>query len=123
MEIDNIHYEHRLSNFIEAKNHALKLVGLLKNSLKMVEGNIDIDVGGILANIGSPEMQTIEKYVLKYMTVTADGKEIRLTTDVDINSHFNQYRSHYFKVIVDGVLFHFQDFLPAGLVSAKNISL
>lgn len=123
MDIDNINYSHRLSNFIEAKEHALKLVGLLKGSLKVVDGDVNVDVGSILSNIGSPEMQVIEKFIMKYMTVSENGNEIRLATDIDINNHFNKYRSHYFKIIIDGALFHFKDFLPDGLVSATNINL
>nr|WP_275362817.1 putative phage tail assembly chaperone [Xenorhabdus bovienii] len=39
------------------------------------------------------------------------------------NSHWNAHRSHYFQVIYDGVRFHFADFLPAGVASAKNLNL
>ncbi|MDC9606862.1 phage tail assembly chaperone [Xenorhabdus griffiniae] len=124
MNIDNITYEHRQSNFIEAKNHALKLIGLLKGCISTKGDNVDIDIGAIAANIGSPEMQGVEQFVFKYVTATDENGETLLLQKPDVfNSHFNTHRSHYFQLIFDGLKFHFADFLPAGVASAKNINL
>ncbi|AWK42596.1 hypothetical protein LGZ99_21745 [Photorhabdus temperata] len=122
MIIDNINYEHRLSNFIEAKNHALKLVGLLKGCIKLAGDKVDIDVGAIVSNVGSQEMQGIEQFILKYVTVIgADGNTVLLQKPDTFNQHFNTYRSHYFQLIIDGLKFHFADFLPGGVASAVNM--
>ncbi|MDY7522453.1 putative phage tail assembly chaperone [Photorhabdus sp. P32] len=122
MIIDNINYEHRLSNFIEAKNHALKLVGLLKGCIRLDGDKVDIDIGAIVSNIGSPEMQGIEQFILKYVTVTdADGNTVLLQKPDVFNQHFNTYRSHYFQLIIDGVKFHFADFLPGGVASVVSM--
>ncbi|KLU15076.1 MULTISPECIES: phage tail assembly chaperone [Xenorhabdus] len=124
MIIDNITYEHRQSNFVEAKNHAFKLVSLLKGCIKTDGDNVDIDIGAIASNIGSPEMQGVEQFVLKYVTVTDEsGAAILLQKPDTFNAHFNAHRSHYFQLIFDGVKFHFADFLPAGVASAKSINL
>lgn len=48
MEKDNITYEHRHSNFIEAKTHAMKLLGMLKGCIAMNGEQVDIDVGAYL---------------------------------------------------------------------------
>ncbi|CAQ85194.1 MULTISPECIES: phage tail assembly chaperone [Photorhabdus] len=123
MIIDNINYEHRLSNFIEAKNHALKLVGFLKGCIKLNGDHVDIDVGAIVSNVGSQEMQGIEQFILKYVTVTdADGNTVLLQKSDDFNRHFNTYRAHYFQLIIDGLKFHFADFLPNGAASVINTS-
>ncbi|MBD2785378.1 hypothetical protein ID858_07760 [Xenorhabdus sp. DI] len=124
MIIDNITYEHRQSNFMEAKNHALKLIGLLKGCIKATGENVDIDIGAVAANIGSPEMQGVEQFILKYVTATdVMGETILLQKPDVFNNHFNTHRSHYFQLIFDGLQFHFADFLPAGVVSAENINL
>ncbi|MDE9565899.1 hypothetical protein KKI93_18010 [Xenorhabdus bovienii] len=130
MIIDNVTYEHRQANFMDAKNHAMKLIGLLKGCIKTTgmsetgQPLVDVDIGAIVSNIGSPEMAGVEQFILKYVTVTDESGEIILLQKPDTaNSHWNAHRSHYFQVIYDGVRFHFADFLPAGVASAKNINL
>lgn len=71
-------------------------------------------------NLGSPEMQSVENFVMKFCTVVAEGKTVLLNNEATINIHFNAYRSHYIKMMIDGLKFHFADFLPAGLVSVLN---
>lgn len=123
MEKDNITYEHRHSNFIEAKTHAMKLLGMLKGCIAMNGEQVDIDVGGVLANIGSTEMQGIEKFILKWVIAKdADGNVIQLDKVDVFNTHFNTYRSHYYPLIVNGLVFHFADFLPDGVASKVNMS-
>lgn len=124
MILDNITYTHRLSNFIEAKNQALKLAGLLKNGLKMQDGNMDIDIGAILTNLGSPEMRSIEEFVLKHLSVIDENGEPVLIQDAaKFNTHFNRHRAHYFQMMFDGLKFHFADFLPAGVASVPSMNL
>lgn len=124
MQLDDITYEFRQSNFIEAKNQALKLAGLLKNSLKMKGDNIDVDIGAILCNLGSPEMKSIEEFILKYLTVTDEnGETVVLKDPSKLNAHFNAHRSHYFQVMFEGVKFHFADFLPGGGAFAQRMTL
>ncbi|WP_350914694.1 phage tail assembly chaperone [Providencia huaxiensis] len=122
MEKDNITYEHRHSNFIEAKTNSMKLLGVLKGCITLQGDKVDIDVGGVLANIGSPDMQTIEKFILKWVTAKDEEGNVIQLDKVDVfNAHFNKYRSHYFALILDGIQFHFADFLPAGVASKVNM--
>ncbi|EQB4333135.1 phage tail assembly chaperone [Providencia stuartii] len=118
MEKDNITYEHRASNFIEAKNHAMKLLGMLKGCITLNGEQVGVDIGGVLANIGSSEMQDIEKFILKWVIAKNEEGEIIQLDKVDVfNKHFNTHRSHYYPLIVDGLKFHFADFLPDGVAS------
>lgn len=121
MEKDNITYEHRHSNFIEAMTHAKKLLGLFKGCMSLSGQTVDIDLGGVLANIGSPEMQSTEKFILKWVVAKdAEGNVIQLDKVDVFNRHFNTHRSHYYALIIEGMKFHFMDFLPGGLVSKVN---
>lgn len=122
MEKDNITYEHHHSNFIEAKNQAMKLLGMLKGCITLNGEQVDIDIGGVLANIGSPEMQGVEKFIMKWVTAKdVEGNVIPLDKVDVFNAHFNTYRYHYYPLIIDGVLFHFSDFLPDGVASKVNM--
>ncbi|MEQ4690517.1 putative phage tail assembly chaperone [Providencia manganoxydans] len=122
MEKDNITYEHRHSNFVEAKSHSMKLLGMLKGCIAMNGEHVDIDVGGILANIGSPDMQGVEKFILKWVTAKDVDNNLIQLDKVDVfNTHFNTYRSHYYPLIVNGLIFHFSDFLPDGVASKVNM--
>nr|ELR5113155.1 hypothetical protein [Providencia stuartii] len=122
MEKDNITYEHRYSNFVEAKSHAMKLLGMLKGCIAMNGEHVDIDVGGVLANIGSPDMQGVEKFILKWVTAKDVDNNLIQLDKVDVfNTHFNTYRSHYYPLIVNGLIFHFSDFLPDGVASKVNM--
>lgn len=125
MELNGITYEHRNANFIMAKNVGMKLLQLLKGNISMEGQSVNIDIGGALANIGSPEFAEVEKFVLKFVTVTGeDGAVIHIEQPDVFNAHFNEHRSHYLQVVFDGLKFHFSDFLPAGLASkASTINL
>lgn len=121
MEIDGITYEHRNGNFIETKNIGMKLMQLLKGNMVMEGKDVRIDIGGALANIGTPDFAAVENFILKFVTVTdAAGSLIEVKNGDTFNAHFNAHRSHYFKMIFDGLKFHFSDFLPAGLASKAN---
>ncbi|PVZ86705.1 hypothetical protein C9426_14915 [Serratia sp. S1B] len=122
MTKDNITYEYRQANFIEAKNQAMKLLGLLKGCISMQDSKVDVDIGGIVSNIGSPEMQSLEQFILKYLTVTDESGTAILLKNADVfNQHFNAHRSHYIPLIIEGAKFHFADFLPDGVASAINM--
>lgn len=121
MEKDNITYEHRHSNFVEAMTHAKKLLAMFRGCMSLSGKTVDIDLGGVLANIGSPEMQSAEKFILKWVTAKdADGNVIQLDKVDVFNKHFNEHRSHYYPLIIEGMKFHFADFLPGGLASKVN---
>jgi hypothetical protein len=120
MMIDDVTYEHRQANFMEAKAAGFKLLSLLHGGLKQEGTDISIDIGAMAKNLGSPEMQSVENFVMKFCTVVAEGKTVLLNNEATINIHFNAYRSHYIKMMIDGLKFHFADFLPAGLVSVLN---
>ncbi|MEX9875351.1 putative phage tail assembly chaperone, partial [Providencia rettgeri] len=70
----------------------------------------------------SPEMQGVEKFILKWVVAKdSDGNVIQLDKVDVFNAHFNTHRSHYYPLIIDGVLFHFSDFLPDGVASKVNM--
>lgn len=119
---NGITYEHRQANFVEAKNQAMKLLGLLRGCISMQDSKIEIDIGGIVSNIGSVEMQGIESFIIKYVTVRDENDQPVILSRTDVfNSHFNAHRSHYIPLIIEGAQFHFADFLPDGVASAINM--
>lgn len=67
-------------------------------------------------------MQGVEKFILKWVIAKdADGNVIQLDKVDVFNTHFNTYRSHYYPLIVNGLVFHFADFLPDGVASKVNM--
>lgn len=121
MEIDGITYEHRNGNFIETKNIGMKLMQLLKGNITLSGSEVNIDIGGALANIGTPDFAAVENFILKFVTVTdAAGSLIEVKNGDTFNAHFNAHRNHYFQLVIDGLKFHFAGFLPAGLASKVN---
>ena len=127
LSLDGVQYTFRPGNFLESKKHAVNLTALLKGAIKTVnqpDGSsaVDVDIGGALANLGSPQMQGIETFVLKYLEADADGKTILLRNDENVNSHFGKYRDHYFQIMFEGLKYHFLPFLPAGLVSLSGMN-
>lgn len=121
MEIDGITYEHRDANFIATKNMGTKLTQILRGNLTLEGKDVRIDIGGALANIGTPEFADVEKFVLKFVTVTDEsGAVVHIENPDVLNMHFKAHKSHYFQLIMDGLKFHFAGFLPAGLASKVN---
>jgi Ni,Fe-hydrogenase maturation factor len=121
MEIDGITYEHRDANFIMAKTVGMKLMQLLKGNITLSGSEVNIDIGGALANIGTPDFAEVEKFVLKFVTVTDESGTVVHIDQPDVfNAHFNKHKSHYFQLVIDGLKFHFAGFLPAGLASKVN---
>ncbi|MDF7679105.1 putative phage tail assembly chaperone [Enterobacteriaceae bacterium ESL0689] len=122
MNKDDVIYEHRQANFIEAKNQAMKLLALLKGCISMQDSKVEIDIGGIVSNIGSAEMQGVEAFIIKYVTVRDENDQPVTLNRTDVfNRHFNAHRSHYIPLIIEGIMFHFADFLPDGVASAISM--
>lgn len=123
MNIDGIEYTFRQANFIEAKNQAMKLVSLAKGCFTNEGDATKFDIGQLLSNLGSSDMQSVENFIIRYVEAQdAEGKSINLNKPDVFNQHFNTHREHYFQVIFEGVKFHFLAFLPAGIASALNIN-
>ena len=117
--IDDVIYTYRPGNFMESKKKAMALTGLLKGVIGTKDkGNgistFNIDIGTLAANLGSAEMQEIENFILKYLEADVGGTKVLLKDHDKVNSHFNAHREHYFKVIFEGVQYHFFLFYPVG---------
>lgn len=118
MNLDGIEYSFTQANFIKTKNNAFKLLGILDGCFK----GTDIDIGKVLSNIGTDKTREVEEFVLSTLTAKDEnGKVIELHQNNEFNAHFNKYRKHYFNVLIEGVKFHFLDFLPNGIASRVNI--
>ena len=81
--------------------------------------DVNIDVGQIIANIGSAAFSGVENFILKYASViNAEGGEILLRNMSQAETHFNANRGDYAQLILEGLI----DFLPAGAKSLTGIT-
>lgn len=89
-------YVLRSANFFETKTQLQSLLGLAKDAIKMQGEDVNIDVGQIIANIGSPAFSGVESFILKYASViNAEGGEILLRNVSQAETHFNANRGDY----------------------------
>ena len=114
--LDDVTYKFRVAPFMSAKNHAFKLLRILKGSITLQGEDFSVDVGEVLANIGMKETQEAEAFVLTYTEVEVNGETVLLKGSANIEKHFGEYRSHYVQVIFEGGKHHFLPFLPDGLL-------
>lgn len=121
--INSNKYVLRSANFFETKTQLQSLLGLAKDAIKMQGEDVNIDVGQIIANIGSPTFSGVESFILKYASVAnAEGGEILLRNVSQAETHFNANRGDYAQLILEGLKYHFLDFLPAGAKSLAGIT-
>ena len=121
--INSNKYVLRSANFFETKTQLQSLLGLAKDAIKMQGEDVNIDVGQIIANIGSPTFNGVESFILKYASaVNAEGGEILLKNVSQAETHFNANRGDYAQLIFEGLKYHFLDFLPAGAKSLVGIT-
>ena len=122
--IDDVTYTFRQANFMAARTAAMSLLGILKGGIKSADGKPEVDIGAMLENLGSTQIQSVEQFILESLEVkTQAGQIILLKNMAATNEHFNKYRSHYYMLMFKGVQFHFMDFLPAWAVSKANTKL
>lgn len=116
-------YVLRSANFFETKTQLQNLLGLAKDAIKMQGEDVNIDVGQIIANIGSAAFSGVENFILKYASViNTEGGEILLRNVSQAETHFNANRGDYAQLILEGLKYHFLDFLPAGAKSLTGIT-
>nr|DAI27509.1 MAG TPA: tail assembly chaperone protein [Caudoviricetes sp.] len=121
--INSNKYVLRSANFFETKTQLQSLLGLAKDAIKMQGEDVNIDVGQIIANIGSPAFSGVENFILKYASaINAEGGEILLKNVSQAETHFNANRGDYAQLIFEGLKYHFLDFLPAGVKSLAGIT-
>ena len=121
--INSNKYVLRSANFFETKAQLQSLLSLAKDAINMQGENVDIDVGQIIANVGSPAFSGVENFILKYASaINAEGGEILLKNLSQAEAHFNANRSDYAQLIFEGLKYHFLDFLPAGVKSLTGIT-
>ena len=118
LELDDVTYHLSQGDFFKTKDHAEKLLSLGQGMFKLdlVDGkpNVDVDISAILKNIASAECKEVQDFILNTVKVVKGGEGVLFTNKEQRSIHFNQYRSHYYQVLVAGVKFHFLDFLPSG---------
>ena len=121
--INSNKYVLRSANFFETKTQLQSLLGLAKDAIKMQDEDVNIDVGQIITNIGSPAFRGVENFILNYTSaINAEGGEILLRNVNQAETHFNANRGDYAQLIFEGLKYHFLDFLPAGAKSLTGIT-
>ncbi|MBR8464279.1 hypothetical protein KDD93_06855 [Campylobacter sp. faydin G-24] len=119
LDINGLNYTLRQANFFETKGQFSKLLSIAKEAVKMQGANLDVDIGQIIANIGSETFNGVESFVLKYASVTDEsGREILFKNRAEAQTHFNKHRSHYIPLMIEGLKYHFLDLLPDTLKSS-----
>lgn len=119
--LDDITYTFRQADFFKANKYLKKLTALLKGCFSLDGNKTGFDFGQLASNIGTEQFEEIEKFILNYVTaVDENGKTVVFQKPQEISDFFNTHRSHYYQVIVEGLKFHFLDFLPSGIASKLN---
>lgn len=125
--IEGMTYALRPAPFREAKRNATKLLSLAKGAISARDEHVHLDIGELLANIGSPEMESVENFILMYAEAriqNAEGveKTVLLKDMNTVNAHFKKHTSHYYPLMFAGVKYHFLPFVPGGLESLSAMS-
>lgn len=119
IEINGTNYEMRKANFFEARDVAMTFLSVLNGAVSIKNGQPDINVGAMLSNLTSAEMEKVQSFILKYTVVNG----VKLSSKVEAEKHFNDHRQDYFQLMFEGVKFHFVDFLPNGKEFAENMTM
>jgi hypothetical protein len=127
--IDGVQYLMTPGNAMAAWN-ALKRAASLFKGVDIEEvkgangqdGKTSVAIGTLLANLGDPSISEVEAIVFAG-TVAQEpgGKAYRISDSLD--AHFNQHRSHLFKVLVEGVKYQYGDFFAGGMEALKEMGL
>lgn len=119
--LDDITYTFRQADFFKTNKYLKKLTALLKGCFSLDGNKTGFDFGQLASNIGTEQFEEIEKFILNYVTaIDENGKTVVFQKPQEISDFFNTHRSHYYQVIVEGLKFHFLDFLPSGIASKLN---
>lgn len=122
IKINGHNYILRPANFFETKQNFTNLLSLAKKSVTMQSNDLNIDIGQLFSNIGSSEFSGVESFILAYASVIDDeGKERLLKNRAEAEMHFNAHRNDYIPLIIEGLKYHFLDFLPDTLKSSTSI--
>ncbi|WP_249932563.1 phage tail assembly chaperone [Campylobacter mucosalis] len=123
--INGRNYSLRPANFFETKQHFTSLLSVAKKAVSMQENTLNIDIGQLVANVGGAEFSGVENFILAYASVFDDeGKERLLKSRAEAEMHFNANRNDYIPLIIEGLKYHFLDFLPdttKSLMSMQNL--
>ncbi|WP_085248074.1 phage tail assembly chaperone [Gilliamella mensalis] len=116
--IDDVTYTFKQADFFKANKYLKKLTALLKGCFSLDGNKSGFDIGQLASNIGSEQFAEIEKFILDYVTaVDENGKKVLFQKPQESGEFFNNHRSHYYQVIIEGLKFHFLAFLPSGIAS------
>ncbi|MDT4876444.1 Phage tail assemb.y chaperone protein, TAC [compost metagenome] len=74
-------------------------------------------IGGLLANLGAPEVREIEALVFGCTKVVPEEGAKPYSLDSNLNHHFNKHRGHLMRVLFEGVRYQYADFFSGGGLS------
>lgn len=124
--IDGVQYVMTPSNAMASWNALKRAASLFKGvDIEEVkkgagqEGKTSVAIGTLLSNLGEPAVADIEVIVYGSTVANVGGKMYRLSDELD--SHFNQYRGHLFRVLVEGVKYQYGDFFAGGMAAFKGL--
>lgn len=118
LTIDDVVYTFTQADFFKSNKYLKKLTALLKGCFSLEGNKSGFDIGQLASNIGSEQFTEIEKFILDYVTaIDENGGKVLFQKPQEAGSFFNTHRSHYYQVIIEGLKFHFLDFLPSGIAS------
>ncbi|HEY4292054.1 phage tail assembly chaperone [Luteibacter sp.] len=78
-----------------------------------------VAIGTLLSNLGDPAVEEIEDLVFASTVAKVGGKVYRISDDFD--AHFNQYRSHLLRVLMEGVKYQYSDFFAGVVAMLKGL--
>ncbi|BBE09464.1 Uncharacterized protein MCB1EB_1303 [Mycoavidus cysteinexigens] len=110
-ELDSITYRMTPANAMAGWT-ALKQAGKLLEGIKVSQES-HLEIGTLLAHLGSPQVAEIERLIYEHTTVQANqDKPFRLAHQLE--THFNQHRSHLIRILLEGCKVQFADFFKGG---------
>lgn len=124
--IDGVQYLMTPANAMESWNALKRAASLLKGvDIEEVkkgsgqEGKTSVAIGTLLSNLGEPAVAEIESIIFAGTVAQVGGRRYRLSDELD--SHFNQYRGHLVRVLMEGVKYQYSDFFAGGMAALKGL--
>jgi hypothetical protein len=124
--IDGVQYVMTPANAMSSWNALKRAASLLKGvDIEEVkqgagqEGKTSVAIGTLLSNLGEPAVAEIEAIVFASTVAQVESRRYRLSDELD--SHFNQHRSHLVRVLMEGVKYQYADFFAGGMAALKDL--
>ncbi|MCS2154349.1 hypothetical protein MUU49_17475 [Scandinavium goeteborgense] len=111
LNLDGVSYIMSPANAFSAWENLQMLLGAIGRS-KMDhpgDGSMASAIGLAFSVMDTRELAAIQRMVFEYTVVKlSEGQPFKLTDGAE--THFNQYRAHLPKLLVEGVIYQFEDF-------------